>query len=160
MKQILTFFTVALLLCSCNHWDELRVFEKNIPVPGYEWSYDFKPSYAVQITDTAALYNIYVTFRHTAAYPFSNIWLLITTEYPGEKPVTSRVELPLADVGGKWLGSGMDGIFDHRIPIQRHAKFNKKGIYHFSFEQNMRENPLPHVMSVGLRIEKAGTETP
>lgn len=158
--RVLLFLMAAFLLMSCNQWDTLRVFEKNVQVPGYEWSYNFRPSFTVEITDTAATYNIYVTLRHTEAYPFSNIWLLITTEFPGEKPQTRRVELPLADVTGKWLGSGMDDIYEHRIPIQQNALFNKPGSYHFSFEQNMRQNPLPHVMSVGLRVEKAGTATP
>jgi gliding motility-associated lipoprotein GldH len=82
--------------------------------------------------------------------------LLISSNYEGVKPKTQRVELPLANKEGKWLGSGMGDIFEHRIPIQQNARFDKQGMYHFSFEQNMRLNPLPHIMSVGLRVEKAG----
>ncbi|HEX5552023.1 MAG TPA: gliding motility lipoprotein GldH [Chitinophagaceae bacterium] len=144
----------AITLCSCDHLGRLDVYQKNIPVPGYQWHYSFHPSFEVLITDTAARYNIAVTVRHTGAYAFSNLWLLVTTGYAGQKPRTQRVELPLADRQGKWLGSGMDGIYEHRIPIQQNARFDKKGTYHFSFEQNMRIDPLANVMSVGLRVEK------
>jgi len=33
--------------------------------------------------------------------------------------------------------------------------FPAKGVYHFSIEQNMRDNPLHEVSDVGLRVEKA-----
>lgn len=141
-------------LNSCRQSDRLNVFEKHVPIPGYRWNYSFHPSYEVEITDTAALYNIYVTIRHTNDYPFSNLWLLISSGYSGEKPKTQRVELPLADREGRWLGSGIDNIFDQRILIQQHARFNKPGTYQFSFEQNMRMDNLPHIMSIGLRVEK------
>ena len=95
-----------------------------------------------------------MTLRHTGEYPFSNLWVLISSAYEGDKPVTQRVELPLADRQGRWLASGMDNIFLHRIPIQRNARFDKAGTYRFTIEQNMRVNPLPDVMSVGVRVEK------
>ncbi len=34
-------------------------------------------------------------------------------------------------------------------------KFAKPGVYSFSFEQNMRDNPLAGIEDVGMRIEKA-----
>jgi hypothetical protein len=32
--------------------------------------------------------------------------------------------------------------------------FNKPGVYELMFEQNMRMNPLPEILQVGLRLEK------
>jgi gliding motility-associated lipoprotein GldH len=49
----------------------------------------------------------------------------------------------------------MDDIYEHRILIQKQTRFTKPGDYHFRFEQVMREDPLEHVLNVGLRIEKA-----
>jgi gliding motility-associated lipoprotein GldH len=156
MKQFVFLLLTAgiLSVAGCSQVDTLRVYEKNIQIPDDAWDYNFHPSFDVNITDTSSLYNIYVTIRHTDAYRFSNIWLLITTKYPGENPVTNRVELPLADPQGNWLGTGMDDIFFHRILIQQNAIFDKTGVYHFSFEQDMRQDPLLNMMSAGLRIEK------
>jgi len=149
-----------LLLAAACKPPKMDTYEKNLEVPGHEWAYDYKPSFDIQIQpeDTAYLYNICVNIRHTDAYPYSNIWVLVGTQYPGDSIAKEqRVELPLADVTGKWAGSGLDDIYEHRIFIQQNAIFNKPGTYKFTFEQNMRQNPLPHVMNVGLRIEKAGT---
>lgn len=139
------------MACSC---EKLDTFQKNKPIPDKAWTYQYHPSFEVNITDTAALYNIYVTLRHTNAYPFSNLWLMISLQGPRDSVKTNRVELPLADASGKWLGSGMDDIYDHRIPIQQNARFDTTGTYRFTFEQNMRINPLPDVLSVGLSVEK------
>ena len=159
MKQFFLAAAGLLLLAVACEPPKLDVYEKNLEIPGHNWSSDYKPSFEVKIQpeDTAWLYNIYVNIRHTDAYPYSNIWLLIGTQYPGDSiPKEQRVELPLADVTGKWNGSGIDDIYEHRIFIQQNATFNIPGTYKCSFEQNMRQNPLPHVMNVGLRVEKAG----
>ncbi|PUZ26673.1 gliding motility-associated lipoprotein GldH [Chitinophaga costaii] len=137
---------------------KMDTYEKNVDVPHHQWSTDFKPEFQVtlQPQDTVYLYNLYVNVRHKDAYPYSNIWVIITTQFPGAQPIAQRVELPLEDETGKWLGSGVDDIYEHRIPIQRGAILNRAGTYKISFEQNMRQNPLPDILNVGLRVEKAG----
>jgi gliding motility-associated lipoprotein GldH len=66
-----------------------------------------------------------------------------------------RLELQLGSDAGGWEGSGMDDIWELRKPISRGPlKFNKAGKYKFQVEQIMRENPLPGIMSVGVRVEK------
>lgn len=157
MKTGITCTLLSLLFFACKP-PKMDTFEKNRDIPHQEWQVDNRPSFELELApeDTAFYYNIYVNFRHTDAYPYNNLWLLIRTFVPGDSTGTvRRVELPLADTYGKWLGNGLDDIFEHRIPIQQNALFPKPGTYRFSFEQNMRQNPLPSVMSVGLRIEKA-----
>jgi len=53
----------------------------------------------------------------------------------------------------KWLGTGMDDIYEHRIKLTD-PQYLKAGIYHFRIEQIMREDPLENVMNIGLRVEK------
>mgnify|MGYP003461691057 FL=1 len=51
----------------------------------------------------------------------------------------------------------MDDIYEHHIPLTPAGTpfyFRKPGEYIFTIEQAMREDPLEHVMNVGLRIEK------
>lgn len=51
----------------------------------------------------------------------------------------------------------MDDIYEHLLPLTPDGTdyyFRKKGDYTFTIEQVMREDPLQHVMNVGLRIEK------
>ncbi|SFD33321.1 gliding motility-associated lipoprotein GldH [Chitinophaga sp. CF118] len=148
---------MLLATASCQPM-KMDTYEKNLEIPGHQWSYSHKPVFEVtlQPQDTAYVYNIYVNVRHKDSYPYSNIWLVVNTQFPEGQPIPQRVELPLADMSGKWLGSGLDDIYEHQIPIQQRAILNKPGTYRFTFEQNMRQNPLPDIMNVGLRIEKAG----
>lgn len=67
------------------------------------------------------------------------------------------LELPLANAEKGWLGSGMDDLFEHRIALTldpNKVNFRKSGIYVFTMEQIMRDDPLGHVMNAGIRIEK------
>ena len=135
-------------------------YQKAEGLPKNEWSYANKPTFKFEITDTTAIYNLYFLIRHTDAYPFSNIWMLIYTKQPGDSSFQQvRVEIPLAEKSGKWLGRGMGAIWEHRMPItqdNRPMVFNKKGLYEIRFEQNMRVNPLPEILQVGLRVAKIG----
>jgi hypothetical protein len=47
----------------------------------------------------------------------------------------------------------MDDIYEHRIQLGAPQTL-KAGTYIFTVEQIMREDPLEHVLDVGLRIEK------
>jgi gliding motility-associated lipoprotein GldH len=165
MKLGFTCALLGMLAFACKP-PRMDTFEKNRDIRHSEWAADDKPVFELDLApeDTAFYYNMYVNVRHTDAYPYSNLWLLIGTQAPGDSTgTTRRVELPLADTYGKWMGSGVNGmvvtnnddIYEHRIPIQQNAILGKPGRYRFTFEQNMRQNPLPDILSVGLRIEKA-----
>ena len=79
----------------------------------------------------------------------------IYTQSPGDTLRKQSLNLQLADNKIGWLGTGMDDIFEHRIRITSSPiQFKKPGDYRFSFEQLMREDPLEHILNVGLRIEK------
>jgi gliding motility-associated lipoprotein GldH len=149
------------LVCACFLAGCLPspVYQKQYAIPKNQWDYAYKPSFKFEITDTTSLYNIYFLVRHTEAYPFSNIWLQIHTKGPGDTTFkTARIEVPLAEPSGKWLGRGMGEISEQRMPITMEgdtAILRRKGTWEIKLEQNMRINPLPDVLQVGLRVEKA-----
>ncbi len=79
------------------------------------------------------------------------------TQAPGDSVQKVQYELPLASKEKGWLGSAMDDLYEHRIaltPQNQKLFFRKPGEYIFTLEQIMREDPLQHVMDVGLRLEK------
>lgn len=134
-------------------------YQKEYAIPKNAWATNFKPSFKFEITDTNSLYNLYFVIRHTDAYPYSNIWLMVYTKKPGDSNFeATRLEIPLAEPSGKWLGRGMGEIWEQRMPISVEGDtlmLRKKGVWEIRIEQNMRSNPLPEVMQVGLRAEKA-----
>ena len=150
----LSFLAPVLIFSSCT---TVGVFEKNITIPGHAWSTQFKPEITFDIQDTTALYTIYVVLRHTDAYRYNNIWINIQTIAPGGATTNQPLDLTLATDSKGWLGSGMDDIFEHRIPITPPQKPErlKAGTYHFKLENIMREDPLENIMNIGIRLEKA-----
>lgn len=144
--------TFILYFTACTTVD---VFEKNTSVPLQEWQRSFKPSVSLNIEDTVALYNIYVTLRHTHSYSYNNIWLNVDYQLPGDTTRQQRVDIELANSQKGWLGTGMDDIYEvRRLITPRPYQFKKKGVCTFTLEQIMRDDPLRHVMNAGIRVEK------
>lgn len=145
----------VLCLFSCQTID---LYEKTTVIPGHKWKSSFKPSFRFTIKDTAVPYKILLTLRHFDQYNYNNIYINLITRQPGEDSARSvRCALELGNDEEGWKGSGMDDIFEHRIlltPEETDFYFRKKGEYTFTIEQVMREDPLEHVLNVGLRIEK------
>jgi len=132
-------------------------YQKEEAVPGNAWHYNFRPSFTFEITDSTATYQPYFIMRHTQAYPYNNLWMWLYIKTPGDSLSTkARININLAEAGGKWLGRGMGEIYEQRIPISLGDSVNlsKPGTYHVVMEQNMRVDPLPEVLHVGLRVEK------
>lgn len=160
----LHFFTFAALvgmllgvLASC---DTNAIIDQNTDLGNKQWSYDQKPSFEANITDTSQQYNMYINVRHTDDYPYSNMWVVVRTTLPNQPTQTQRVELPLADKQGKWYGTGMGDVITQQVMIQPNAVFRAAGKCRFELEQDMRLNPLPNVLSVGMRIERATNQKP
>lgn len=154
LKRIHPLLYLSLLfLSACGN---IEVFEKDVVIPGQAWKSDFKPVIEFNITDTVSLYDIKVVLRHTDAYSYKNIWMNISVQAPGgDSLFNNRMNLLLADDKQGWLGKGMDDIFENRVSLERQARrFSKTGTYRFTLQQIMREDPLNHVLNVGIRVDR------
>ncbi len=142
----------AIIFSACT---PLNIYEKNITIPRYEWQSSFTPSFDFDISDTTTLYSIYVVLRHTDAYRYNNIWLNIQAQFPGDTLRNQRLELTLGNDATGWEGTGMNDIWEVRKPITKGpVQLPRPGKYHFAVQQIMREDPLPNIMSIGIRVER------
>jgi gliding motility-associated lipoprotein GldH len=139
----------AVLFFSCTTID---LFEKDVNIPAFRWKSSFQPEFTFAIRDTTKPYELFLVLRHDERYAYNNIWINLYSQPPGDTMHKAAFELPLA-TNEKWLATGMDDVYEHRVRLTDPQYF-KAGIYHFRVEQIMREDPLPNVMSVGLRVEK------
>lgn len=147
--MIVTVFAVS----SCKQID---VYEKNSSIPHFKWQDHLSVNGSFIINDTISLHNIFIVLRHTDAYPYNNIWLNIGLQAPGDSMRYQKVNLTLASDATGWEGSGMNDIWEVRKPINTQPRrFIRKGEYTFSIRHIMRDNPLPGIMSAGLRIQKS-----
>jgi gliding motility-associated lipoprotein GldH len=134
------------------------IYEKDIALPGQQWAGSFRPTFTFTISDsdTAWRYNVFIVLRHTDAYNYNNIWIRGTIRQPGDSAARNdRYDLLLATNEKGWLGTGMEDIYEQRVSIQQSTRFKQPGVYSFTLEQVMREDPLKHVLNVGVRIERA-----
>jgi len=158
MKNLFVLLLVVLAL----HWTACTrpdgMYEKDIPLPGQQWTGSFRPSFVFNISDkdTAYRYNVSIVIRHTDAYNYNNIWIRGSIRQPGDSAIRNeRYDLQLATNDKGWLGTGMEDIYEQRVLIQQSTKFRLPGEYAFTLEQVMREDPLKHILNVGVRIERA-----
>ncbi len=150
-KQLLVIASL-LTVVSCT---ETGLYEKVVFMKGNEWSNAQSPEFNFEIKDTSANYHVYFLFRHADAYAYNNVWISLKSKLPGDSvPRTERFDIQLA-ANNRWLGSGMDDIFDHRVLLYREpVRFIKPGNYTIQIKHDMRVEPLQHVFNVGLRLEK------
>lgn len=144
-------FITVLFLTSCGNDTLLSKYEK---LPEEGWDSKNKLSFEVDVTDKSAYHNVYLTVRHADSYPFSNLFVFLTTKYPDGKYSVDTLECLLANQKGQWIGDGAGDIWDNKIPIKQNMLFPTNGKYTFTFEQGMRMNPLPLIMDFGMVIEK------
>lgn len=141
----------SLFLVSCTTID---LYEKSITIPKHQWESSFKPSFDFTIKDTTSPYKLFFILRHNEKYSFNNIYINISVKGPGQDSALKiQQDLVLATNEKGWLATGMDDIYEHRIPLAPEQSL-KAGTYTFTIEQVMREDPLKNVLNAGLRIEK------
>ncbi len=142
---------VIVIMNSCQ---TKQLFEQSTIYPDHHWASKQANEYQFSITDTAAAYKVFFVIRHHNAYHYKNIWLQLNTTSPNDSVSKQSLNLNLADDEKGWLGTGMDDIYDQRIPISVEPVHFKKGVYKFTLQHTMREDPLDNILSTGIRVEK------
>lgn len=139
------------LFASC---DRNRVYEENMPVENGVWTIGKRAGFDVEISALNHRYNMYLNVRNSPDYPYSNLYIFMTTLLPDGKMTRDTLELTLADYDGRWLGSGMGSVKFSRFLLKNGLQFKQKGIYRFELEQGMRVKELAGIRDIGMRIEK------
>ncbi len=131
-----------------------QLYEQNTIYPNHSWPSRQANEYQFTIADTSAYYKVFFVIRHHNAYHYKNIWIQLNTTAPNDSVTKQSLNLNLADDEKGWLGTGMDDIFDQRIPVGTEPIKFKKGVYKFVLQHTMREDPLENILSTGIRVEK------
>lgn len=147
-------FLLLLMLFACS--DPLRVYEQNIDFSEKLWLADSVAQFEFEITESDLAYNLYYNVRNTISYPYHNLYVRHTLEDSLGVALSSALQnMDLFDpLTGAPLGDGLGDIFDHRILAISNQRFPENGLYRFKVQQFMRQDSLPLILSVGLRVEK------
>ncbi|WP_201979849.1 gliding motility lipoprotein GldH [Hymenobacter rubidus] len=144
------------LLAGLTACDPNRVFEQNIDFANYSWDVQKKPAFTFAIQDTTARYDVYFNVRYASAYGFYNLYMKHTLTGPGGpvgQPLLHQILL-MDPKTGEPKGSGTGDIYDLQLLALPNQHFAKPGSYTLTLEQYMRQDQLPGLMAVGVRVAK------
>ncbi len=155
----LLMLTGAAALAGC---DPNRVYEENTDLKSpsgdpYVWDVQQRPAFTFTIADTTARYDVYFNVRNAADYGFYNLYLKHTLTDPSGRLAGLALlhQMVLMDPKtGQPRGAGAGDIFDHQFLALPHQHFAKPGTYKLTLEQYMRQNQLPGIMAVGVRVAR------
>lgn len=154
MRIILCAAVITMLIAGC---DSNRVFEKNVEFKDRTWKIATPANFEFQITDAAKKYNLLMDVRNSIEYPYAR--LFVNYELSGDSTSLFKelISVYLFDQKtGKPFGtSGIGDIYDHQFPILKNYTFRKAGTYQMSFQQFMRQDTIPGILAIGLRVEVA-----
>jgi gliding motility-associated lipoprotein GldH len=150
---ISTSFLLILSALSLHSCDQNRYFEQNTELDHEKWAATDPKTFSLDISDTASLFNFYLNIRNTNDYPFANIYVFINTTFPDAEVARDTIELQLADIHGKWLGTGSGKYRYNHFILRKGMRFVQTGTYEFSIEQGMRKDTLSGISDIGIRLE-------
>lgn len=154
MKRIALAIIALSVLIAC---DPNRVYEDNADIQDAIWEIDVIPQFEFEIDDASAPYNLHINIRNGISYPFHNIYVKYNLKDSSDRVLmTDMTEFFLFDPKtGEPQGDGLGDLFDNRFPLIDNLQFDYTGRYSVEFQQYMRLDSLPMIVSVGLRVERA-----
>jgi len=108
--------------------------------------------YQFTITDSLQYYKFYIDVRNTTVYPYQNLYLFFTTQFPDSTVYTDTLNCLLSDAYGRWTGKGSGRIKDNRFLFKPKVRFQQKGNYIFTVQQAMREDNLKGITDFGITL--------
>jgi gliding motility-associated lipoprotein GldH len=155
MKVFHALLIAGLLLSACH---DNRVYEQISDFDNRQWISAEKPQFEFFIDDISHRYNLYSDIRNSVSYPYSRFfftyYLQDSTGTDLQKQLVTEFLFD-AKTGKPFGKSGIGDLYDHRFLLLENYQFPNTGKYRVVFEQFMRMDTLPGIMSVGLRVERA-----
>ncbi|MDR1974984.1 MAG: gliding motility lipoprotein GldH [Bacteroidales bacterium] len=146
---ILLCFAATLFSCKND-----TIIDGMYETPAPFWSPRQAIPIEANISDTAALYDVFFSVRNTTDYPYANAFFLVKTTFPSDEKYTDTIECILADATGRWLGGGMGHYRTRVFLMKNRIKFPRAGIYHFDIQHAMRSDTLKEISDVGIKIKR------
>jgi gliding motility-associated lipoprotein GldH len=148
---IASLLSLTVLLGACS---EKPFFDKTYAFDGKVWEQRVRPTFEVNIQDTAKYYDFVLTLRTTADYSYSNLWVFLNSETPNGITAREPFQFHIANPDGSWIGQKSGTMVDNQM-IFKKRKFPIKGKYKFSIEQGITEKVVDQVMDINLWLQEA-----
>lgn len=112
------------------------------------WRYNDTLAFNKDSADTLPVGRMVIGVRHTAAYPYSNLWIELSYLTADSLPAADTVEIKLADAFGHWYGSGTGASYqltDTVVPHHSVLPSSQVRLRHI-----MRMDTVPEIEQMGI----------
>ena len=150
--QIAIILLLTIFAFSCN---ENRVYEElDSSFPKYRWDKEKVVSVSADIADINQAYKLFLSLRHVHGFQFSNLNLKVEMISPSKKTVTKSYVMKVVGADKKYLSECNGDLCDLETLMEDNFKFEEVGKHIFKISHEMKVNPVPNVMMMGIAIDK------
>jgi gliding motility-associated lipoprotein GldH len=151
-KKINRLIVVCFITLGITSCDSDIIYTENQPVDNNVWSYDDPKTFSFDMKEDTVPVKIFINLRTTTDYPYSNIFMYLTSDFPNGYHDQDTLEFFLARPNGEWLGEVSGSVIENTALITK-GYLTTKGKYNFTLEQAMYEDSLPEIIDVGITIK-------
>lgn len=135
----------TVVLNSCN---TAMVYGEYEDVDRAGWTPDEVLHFDATTRDSVSDCEVLLMVRHTAEYPYQNLWLFVETN-----GVADTLHSYLADQRGVWFGTKHGGYYEIAVPLRDKVNFYGDTM-HIDVRHGMRELELPGITNIGIVINR------
>ncbi|EJL73960.1 gliding motility lipoprotein GldH [Chryseobacterium populi] len=151
MRKILGLLSLILFF-GCNSSEE-KVMMNSV---NNKWNKKSEQKFNLEISDPQNPKNIIFVVRNNNEYPYSNIRFIVNfTNLQNKKKETDTLNYVLSKPNGEWLGTGFGDTKETFFQYKLNYTFPVKGKYEIGLTQAMRNDNLPGIEDIGIKIETA-----
>ena len=155
MANYKAIFSLTLGIIFLNSCGDLPISSSSIEIDHNGWNSIDNASFDWDVIDLDLKYDAFIDIRHNSDYPYSNLYLFLDFTFPNGNQRSDTLACVLADERGRWFGSGIGDIIDHRVSFQENFEFPINGKYRLKVAHGMRQDPLVGITDLGFRLEKS-----
>lgn len=144
-------FFGVFLFSSCG---ETPFYDSAYSFKDKKWALEDTASFEFDVTDTVQQYDFVLTLRTTTTYPFSNLWVHVSTTAPDESKSKMAQRINLAAPDGSWIGRVSGTIVESKLHYKT-TNFPLEGTYRFDVTHAIQKETVPEVLDLSLRVVAA-----
>lgn len=149
MLRSIVVFILFLSLGSCQSNDD-KILMKDV---GEQWKKNDVQTFDFDINDAQNQKNMMFVVRNNNGYPYSNLRLIANIEHNKKKISTDTLNFVLAKPNGEWIGTGFGDTKEIIFQYKLNYRFPQNGNYSVKVIQAMRNNQLPGIEDIGIKIQ-------
>ncbi|MCM1483961.1 MAG: gliding motility lipoprotein GldH [Muribaculaceae bacterium] len=117
------------------------------------WAYGDTLTFTASMLDSTHTRQIDAAIRHSGDYMYRNLWLEVSYRSADGIMRRDTVEMVLADMFGRWIGSGFGPSYQMQVPVAKDVPLADSTQIHV--RHIMRVDTLQGIQQVGIFVNKA-----